>query len=156
MMPSMPFKTLINPPKMIPVVNPPVVFYTVIRWSCGFGRILAARAHTTSVSLVRQANIAGHQFLFAAGMAPGSMPAFCLRHDVDGLLWQPRPNSDGVSDAPWQHVATFNALGKYMIVDMHDPATTRVCRTFNVNVVFSHPTRTPQVMCKPQRVTASL
>uniref|UniRef100_A0A8C4PZ05 NudC domain-containing protein 1 n=1 Tax=Eptatretus burgeri TaxID=7764 RepID=A0A8C4PZ05_EPTBU len=62
-------------------------------------------------SVTHTANIAGHQFLFSAVMAPGSMPAFCLRHDVDGLLWQPRPNSDGVSDAPWQHVATFNALG---------------------------------------------
>lgn len=37
------------------------------------------------------------------------MPAFCLRHDVDALLWQPRPEQP---DALWEHIATFNALGE--------------------------------------------
>ncbi|XP_013880257.1 nudC domain-containing protein 1 [Austrofundulus limnaeus] len=36
------------------------------------------------------------------------MPCLCLRHDVDALLWQPRP--DRPEDL-WEHVATFNALG---------------------------------------------
>lgn len=34
----------------------------------------------------------------------------CLRHDVDGLLWQPDSKLEkGV--APWKHTATFNAFG---------------------------------------------
>ena len=35
-------------------------------------------------------------------------PSLCLRHDVDGLIWQPVDNGD---DTPWKHVATFNAFG---------------------------------------------
>lgn len=36
------------------------------------------------------------------------MPGFCLRHDVDALLWQPHSRSQ--RDL-WEHIATFNALG---------------------------------------------
>lgn len=37
-------------------------------------------------------------------------PALCLRHDVDGILWQPE-NECKEAQSPWQHVSTFNALG---------------------------------------------
>lgn len=37
------------------------------------------------------------------------MPCFCLRHDVDALLWQPHCSRQ---DDMWEHIATFNALGR--------------------------------------------
>ncbi|XP_017310548.1 nudC domain-containing protein 1 [Ictalurus punctatus] len=53
-------------------------------------------------------NLGSHQYLFTVDINPSEMPAFCLRHDVDALLWQPRPEQP---DALWEHIATFNALG---------------------------------------------
>ncbi|XP_030644875.1 nudC domain-containing protein 1 isoform X2 [Chanos chanos] len=53
-------------------------------------------------------NLGSHQFLFSVDLNPSEMPAFCLRHDVDALLWQPRPDPP---NEMWEHVATFNALG---------------------------------------------
>ena len=41
---------------------------------------------------------------------PGQMPCVCLRHDVDGVLWQPSDVTDAQT-APWKHMATFNAFG---------------------------------------------
>ncbi|XP_073677570.1 nudC domain-containing protein 1 [Garra rufa] len=53
-------------------------------------------------------SLGSHQFLFSVHIDPSEMPAFCLRHDVDALLWQPRPNQD---NDIWEHISTFNALG---------------------------------------------
>ncbi|KAG9278921.1 nudC domain-containing protein 1 [Astyanax mexicanus] len=53
-------------------------------------------------------NLGSHQYLFTVETNPSEMPAFCLRHDVDALLWQPRPEQP---DSLWEHTATFNALG---------------------------------------------
>ncbi|XP_012709499.2 nudC domain-containing protein 1 [Fundulus heteroclitus] len=53
-------------------------------------------------------NLGGHQYLFTVQVDPSSMPCLCLRHDVDALVWQPRP--DRAADM-WEHIATFNALG---------------------------------------------
>ncbi|XP_013880254.1 nudC domain-containing protein 1 isoform X2 [Austrofundulus limnaeus] len=53
-------------------------------------------------------NLGSHQYLFTVQVDPSEMPCLCLRHDVDALLWQPRP--DRPEDL-WEHVATFNALG---------------------------------------------
>lgn len=33
--------------------------------------------------------LTGHQFLFSMPPVPELAPQFCLRHDVDGLVWQP-------------------------------------------------------------------
>lgn len=60
-----------------------------------------------------QINLSGHQWLFSIQPSPSLMPALCLRHDVDGLVWQPRnvvSEGDGVSFR-MEHVATFNAFG---------------------------------------------
>uniref|UniRef100_A0A8C5H610 NudC domain-containing protein 1 n=1 Tax=Gouania willdenowi TaxID=441366 RepID=A0A8C5H610_GOUWI len=62
-------------------------------------------AHLTSEDLV---NLASHQYLFTVNVDPTQMPCFCLRHDVDALVWQPHPDQPGNM---WEHVATFNALG---------------------------------------------
>ena len=34
---------------------------------------------------------------------------FCVRHDVDALVWQPKAHAD--SEENWTHIGTFNALG---------------------------------------------
>lgn len=56
-----------------------------------------------------QVNLATNQYLFSVSVSPSEMPCICLRHDVDGLVWQPRPRQP---DGLLEHVATFNALGK--------------------------------------------
>ncbi|KAM8884500.1 nudC domain-containing protein 1 isoform 1-T1 [Synchiropus picturatus] len=53
-------------------------------------------------------NLGIHQYLFTVDVNPSEMPCLCLRHDVDALLWQPRPDRP---DDMWEHIATFNALG---------------------------------------------
>lgn len=53
-------------------------------------------------------NLGGNQYLFSVTVDPKEMPCFCLRHDVDALLWQPHWHGH---DDMWEHVATFNALG---------------------------------------------
>ncbi|TRY58755.1 hypothetical protein DNTS_034586 [Danionella cerebrum] len=53
-------------------------------------------------------SLGSHQFLFSVHIDPSETPAFCLRHDVDALLWQPRPDLDS---SAWEHISTFNALG---------------------------------------------
>lgn len=61
------------------------------------------------VFLCFQINLGSNQYLFSVVADPKEMPCFCLRHDVDALLWQPH------SDQPqnmWEHIATFNALGR--------------------------------------------
>jgi len=35
---------------------------------------------------------------------------FCLRHDVDALVWQPSTNKEK-TDNYWNHIGTFDALG---------------------------------------------
>lgn len=52
----------------------------------------------------------GHQLLFVTPSSPGLSPAFCLRHDVDGLVWQPMGDE---LEQPWSciHTAVFQALG---------------------------------------------
>ncbi|XP_012970773.1 nudC domain-containing protein 1 isoform X1 [Mesocricetus auratus] len=53
-------------------------------------------------------NLGSNQYLFSVVVDPKEMPCFCLRHDVDALLWQPHCSKQ---DDMWEHIATFNALG---------------------------------------------
>lgn len=53
-------------------------------------------------------NLGSNQYLFSVIVDPKEMPCFCLRHDVDALLWQPHCSKQ---DDMWEHIATFNALG---------------------------------------------
>ena len=51
-----------------------------------------------------------HQMLFNIAYSRDKLPGICLRHDVDGLIWQPTGSREP-GKSPWQHAATFNALG---------------------------------------------
>ena len=46
--------------------------------------------------------------VFTAPAKTVTPPYFCLRHDVDAVVWQ--PTSAG-NETTWDHVGTFNALG---------------------------------------------
>lgn len=68
------------------------------------------------VFVLFQINLGSNQYLFSVVVNPKEMPCFCLRHDVDALLWQPH------SDQPenmWEHIATFNALGEKLTCVTH-------------------------------------
>lgn len=69
-------------------------------------------AYVSSTCLFAQVPLAGRQFLFSSPSLPQSLPIFCLKHDIDALLWQPRPltpDSSG-TNLSWSHIGTFNAL----------------------------------------------
>ena len=53
-------------------------------------------------------NLDCNQWLLNCCVDPDRLPCICLRHDVDGVVWQP---TDDVSGTPWEHMATFNAFG---------------------------------------------
>lgn len=57
---------------------------------------------------ILQVNLGSNQYLFSTVVDPKEMPCFCLRHDVDALLWQPHPDQQDM----WEHISTFNALGR--------------------------------------------
>uniref|UniRef100_A0A8D1WZC8 NudC domain-containing protein 1 n=1 Tax=Sus scrofa TaxID=9823 RepID=A0A8D1WZC8_PIG len=76
-----------------------------IRDSAQYAAIAERLMHLTSEELV---NLGSNQYLFSVIVDPKEMPCFCLRHDVDALLWQPH---SGTQDDMWEHIATFNALG---------------------------------------------
>lgn len=47
--------------------------------------------------------------LFTAPSTAGNPDVFCLRYDVDAVVWQPDPMALG--DPTWYHKDTLNALG---------------------------------------------
>ena len=55
-------------------------------------------------------NLGSHQWLFNARSSADRPPSICLRHDVDGLVWQPTDETE-VQKPCWDHIATFNAFG---------------------------------------------
>jgi len=66
-----------------------------------FDRKTLAFVHVTST--------AANQVLFVAPSTSNEeCPALCLRHDVDGLVWQPSPTE---SARPFRHVAALHAFG---------------------------------------------
>uniref|UniRef100_A0A2I2Y3F8 NudC domain-containing protein 1 n=1 Tax=Gorilla gorilla gorilla TaxID=9595 RepID=A0A2I2Y3F8_GORGO len=77
----------------------------LIRDSAQCAAIAERLVHLTSEELV---NLGSNQYLFSVIVDPKEMPCFCLRHDVDALLWQPHSSKQ---DDMWEHIATFNALG---------------------------------------------
>lgn len=62
-----------------------------------------------------QTNVSGNQWLFNTQLSGYSMPAVCLRSDVDACVWQPREDQTATAASAsafqCEHVATFHALG---------------------------------------------
>ncbi|KAK3085443.1 hypothetical protein FSP39_003362 [Pinctada imbricata] len=71
---------------------------------------MVTRMDGNSHKVTHQTNLGSHQFLFTTRVSHDAPSVFCLRHDVDGLVWQPAKTVKE-HDSPWQHVATFNAFG---------------------------------------------
>uniref|UniRef100_A0A667XH25 NudC domain-containing protein 1 n=1 Tax=Myripristis murdjan TaxID=586833 RepID=A0A667XH25_9TELE len=76
----------------------------------GFPEDSSSLTHFDGESLkpTQVVNLGSHQYLFTVDVNPSEMPCLCLRHDVDALVWQPRPDQPSNM---WEHIATFNALG---------------------------------------------
>ncbi|KAB0364540.1 hypothetical protein FD754_008696, partial [Muntiacus muntjak] len=70
------------------------------------GNLFSSIDHESSTWIIKENN--SNQYLFSVIADPKEMPCFCLRHDVDALLWQPHSSKQ---DDMWEHIATFNALG---------------------------------------------
>ena len=64
-----------------------------------------------NVMFCLQTPVAGHQWLFSRMFTPQEPASFCIRHDVDGVLWKPIESDTSSSHVAWKHVSTFNALG---------------------------------------------
>lgn len=62
----------------------------------------------TTHKITHKTNISSHQVLFIAKIFDNTLPAFALRHDVDGCLWQPEINGDEFS---LKHIGTLLAFG---------------------------------------------
>lgn len=67
------------------------------------------RLDVTTGEVTHKVCLATHQWIFNATLNPSLPPAFCIRHDVDALLWQPKAQAS--CEDNWTHVGTFNALG---------------------------------------------
>ncbi|XP_070197529.1 nudC domain-containing protein 1-like isoform X2 [Littorina saxatilis] len=77
--------------------------------------IYLTRVDGETHQISHQANIS-YNLLFNVSLDPNKPAALCLRHDVDGLLWQPEAvaNLKGgapSSECPWRHVGTLDAFG---------------------------------------------
>ncbi|KAH9515699.1 NudC domain-containing protein 1 [Bulinus truncatus] len=53
---------------------------------------------------------ASNQFLFSTIFSADKAPVMCLRHDVDGFLWQ-LTDTVQPSKCPWEHIGVLNAFG---------------------------------------------
>ncbi|XP_051811477.1 nudC domain-containing protein 1 isoform X2 [Acanthochromis polyacanthus] len=115
----------------------------------GFPEDSSSLTHFDEASLkpTQVVNLGSHQYLFTVDVNPSEMPCLCLRHDVDALVWQPRPEQPGNM---WEHVATFNALApeKTLTLQLLRPDRNQVNETKTVkmykknllNGAFSHHT----------------
>ncbi|XP_015750055.1 PREDICTED: nudC domain-containing protein 1-like [Acropora digitifera] len=69
------------------------------------------RLDTETGEVTHKVCLATHQWIFNAVLNRHLPPAFCIRHDVDALLWQPKAQANTEANDYWTHVGTFNALG---------------------------------------------
>ncbi|GFG37003.1 hypothetical protein Cfor_05418 [Coptotermes formosanus] len=67
---------------------------------------LDARTHDVS----HRITLGGHQWLFSVPVNVNSVRAICLRHDVDGCVWQLEPPQEN-KQWPCTHIGTFPAFG---------------------------------------------
>ncbi|XP_078543003.1 nudC domain-containing protein 1 [Lissotriton helveticus] len=95
-------------------------------------------------------NLGSNQYLFSVVVNPEEMPCFCLRHDVDALLWQPHSTQGEM----WKHIATFNALG-YVQASKQDKkfftcapnySYAALCECLRRVFIYRQPTPVPTVL----------
>lgn len=67
--------------------------------------LLLLRLDGSSHQLTNYGQLGATQHLFNMQVDETSVPAFCIRHDVDAVLWQPR------SQVQFTHLATYHAFG---------------------------------------------
>lgn len=56
-------------------------------------------------------NLGNNHWLFNCQTDSNKPPSICLRHDVDGIMWQYTGDKIEIGTCPWDHVATFDAFG---------------------------------------------
>ncbi|NXA39289.1 NUDC1 protein, partial [Eudromia elegans] len=96
-------------------------------------------------------NLGSNQYLFSVVVDPKEMPCFCLRHDVDALLWQPHPDQP---ENMWEHIATFNALGyvqaskqdKKFMACAPNHSYAALCECLRRVFIYRQPTPLPTVL----------
>ncbi|XP_030073934.1 nudC domain-containing protein 1 [Microcaecilia unicolor] len=96
-------------------------------------------------------NLGSNPYLFSVVTSPEEMPCFCLRHDVDALLWQPHA---GCEDNMWEHIATFNALGyvqaskqgKKFFTCAPNHSYAALCECMRRIFIYRQPTPVPTVL----------
>ncbi|CAH8445757.1 NudC domain-containing protein 1 [Schistosoma haematobium] len=78
--------------------------------------LLLQRFDHETLKCTHQAYLSGHQWLFKIRCAtgkPNATHAFCIRHDVDGIVWLPlcQNTLTGRDPCVWRHVSTLQAFG---------------------------------------------
>ncbi|VDP46811.1 unnamed protein product [Schistosoma margrebowiei] len=78
--------------------------------------LLIQRFDHETLKCTHQAYLSGHQWLFkirCATRKPNATHAFCIRHDVDGIVWLPSCQNTltGRDPCVWRHVSTLQAFG---------------------------------------------
>uniref|UniRef100_A0A0P4VSJ2 NudC domain-containing protein 1 n=1 Tax=Scylla olivacea TaxID=85551 RepID=A0A0P4VSJ2_SCYOL len=67
--------------------------------------LLLMRLDGSSHQLTNYGQLGATQHLFNMQVDEASVPAFCIRHDVDAVLWQPK------REVQFDHLATYHAFG---------------------------------------------
>jgi len=69
--------------------------------------LILQRFDATTRQITHKTYVNNNKYLFEVALDAQKMAAFCLRHDVDGILWQPNEIGE-----PWlRHEHTFLAFG---------------------------------------------
>ncbi|XP_036904298.1 nudC domain-containing protein 1 isoform X2 [Sturnira hondurensis] len=108
------------------------------------------RFDSNTLKTTHVVNLGSNQYLFSVVVDPKEMPGFCLRHDVDALLWQPHTSRQDM----WEHIATFNALGyvqaskrdKKFFTCAPDYSYAALCECLRRVFIYRQPTPMPTVL----------
>ncbi|XP_028392291.1 nudC domain-containing protein 1-like [Dendronephthya gigantea] len=58
--------------------------------------------------ITQKTSLSTHQWLFTKMINPSEPPSFCIRHDVDALVWLPKEVDGQIT---WNHIGTLDAFG---------------------------------------------
>jgi len=79
--------------------------------------VILARIDGESHRVTHKA-ISSNQYLFTVKVKPEGPSAICLRHDVDGFVWQASSDINIEGDI-WEHIGSLNAFGYVMASKTH-------------------------------------